>query len=138
MQRSIASIIEEAEKHTDPQKQADVLMKNSSAALEEILVFSMDPNVKWLLPETPPPYKPVSEGTDQEGRLYAEVRRLPYFVNTREGLEVKQIRREVLFIEFLETIAPADAKMILRAKNKALSISVEAVKIAFPGISKGW
>ena len=40
--------------------------------------------------------------------------------------------------KILETIAPADAKMILRAKNKALSISVEAVKIAFPGISKGW
>ena len=138
MQRSIASIVNEVEKQTDPAKQVEILQKNSSAALKTIIGFAMDPSVKWLLPETDPPYKAVSEGTDQEGRLYAEARRLMYFVNTPEGNKVGQIRRESLFIEFLETIAPEDAKLILRVKNKALNIPVTVVKQAFPGISKHW
>lgn len=138
VQRSIASIIQEVEKETDPDKQADILKKNSSAALKTIIGYSMDPQVKWLLPEGDPPYRPIHEGTDQEGRLYSDARRLMYFINTPEGMEIKQIRRESLFIELLETIAPEDAKLLLRCKNKKLNISVEAVKKAFPGISKNW
>lgn len=138
MQRSIASIIAEVEKETDPNKQAEILKKNSSSTLKTIIGYSMDPTVNWLLPEGDPPYRPIAKGTDQEGRLYADARRLMYFINTPEGLEVKPIRREMLFIEFLESIDADDAKLILRCKNKALNISVEAVKIAFPGISANW
>lgn len=139
MQRSISSIVEEAEKLTDnPKKQAEFLTKHESHAFKEILTFAMDPDAKWLLPDTDPPYKAVEQGTDQEGRLYSEVRRMVYFLNTPEGIAIKQHRREMLFIEFLETIAPEDARLILRVKNKALKISVAAVKIAFPEISKHW
>lgn len=138
MQQSLANILEEAEGHTESQKQAEILMKNDSFALKEILTLALDPNVKWLLPSSNPPYKPVAEGTDQEGRLYYESRRLKYFVNTVEGIELSQMTRETLFIEFLETIAPKDAELVLRVKNKALKISVAAVKIAFPDVAKDW
>jgi hypothetical protein len=137
--RLISDIISEAEKQTDPVTQASVLSKNSCAALKMIIGYAMDPTVKWLLPETDPPFRPLAEATDQEGNLYREVpRMLGYFINTPDGLKVAALKREQLFIQFLESIPEQDARLILRAKNKNLKLSKEAVKIAFPNISKNW
>jgi hypothetical protein len=94
--------------------------------------------VKWLLPETDPPYKALEESTDQEGRFYNEINKLEYFIASPEGLNVNQVRREVLFIQILETIDPRDAKLLLRMKNKQLKIKVDAVKEAFPNLTTNW
>ena len=52
------------------------LQKNSGAQLTPILGYTFDPNVKWLLPEGEPPYKPVADRAEIEGQLQAELRRL--------------------------------------------------------------
>jgi hypothetical protein len=138
MTKTLASIIAEAEKQRTAAKQAEVLKNNSSKALKDIIGYAMDPNVTWLLPETDPPYTPMHPAADQEGRLYAETRRLIYFVDSPDGRQVKPLKREQLFIQLLESIDADDAKLLLRVKNKALKIKKEAVKIAFPGISGHW
>jgi len=63
------------------------------------------------------------------------VRKLAYFV---EGAypNLKQVKREQMFIELLETVTPADAKMLLAMKEKKLpwkGITVDIVNEAFPG-----
>ena len=85
------------------------------------------------MPSGNPPYTPLAEGTDQEGRLYNEVKKLDYFVNTPKGLELNSMKREQLFIELMETIDPGDAKLLLRMKAKELKIKKEALKQVYPG-----
>lgn len=135
---ALAQIIEKIEKQTTKAKQIEFLKKYSSKELKIVLGYGMDPGVKWLLPETDPPYKPLEQSTDQEGRFYQEVDKLEYFIATPEGLNVKQIRREVLFIQILESIDPRDALLLLRMKNRKLKIKKDAVKEAFPNLTANW
>jgi len=134
----MSSIILEVEKQKSVEKQAELLKVNSSTHLKSIVGYALDPTVKWLLPAGDPPYRPLPDVADQEGRLYSEIRRLKYFINTEEGLQLNQIKREQLFIQFLESIDARDAQLILRIKNGELKIKKEAAKAAFPGISKHW
>ena len=73
--------------------------------------------------------------------LKADARRLQYFVNTPQGNAMKPLRRETMFIEFLEAVDPLDAKLLLAAKSKKLpfkSVTKKLVTEAFPEETKGW
>ena len=136
--KCMATIIEKIEAQTTVERQVDFLNLHSSYALKIVLGYGMDPGCKWLLPETDPPYTPLFNAADQEEKFYSECKKLMYFVDTDEGRTVKQIKREQLFIQVLESVDPRDAKLILRMKNKQLKISMEAVKQAFPNLTKHW
>jgi len=138
MQKALAEIVDEIEKQKSRNKQTEMLKKYSCKELKTVIGYGMDPDLQWLLPETDPPYTPLKEGTDQEGRFYTETNKLVYFINSPEGQNVKQVRREQLFIQVLETIDPKDAKLLLRMKNKKLKIKMDAVKEAFPNLVKDW
>ena len=49
--------------------------------------------------------------------LYSEFRKLRYFIKGQEK-GIKPARRESLFIEFLESADPDDAKLLLAIKEK--------------------
>jgi hypothetical protein len=134
----MATIIDLIEKEKSRNKQVDLLKEHSSYALKTVLGYGMDPNVKWLLPDGDPPYKPLFDAADQEGRFYTECKKLIYFVDSEEGQQVKQVRREQLFIQILESIDPRDAKLLLRMKNKKLKVKLDAVKEAFPNLAGNW
>ena len=136
--KCMATIIEKIEAQTTVERQVDFLNLHSSYALKIVIGYGMDPGCKWLLPETDPPYTPLFDAADQEEKFYSECKKLLYFVDTDEGRTVKQIKREQLFIQVLESVDPRDAKMILRMKNHQLKISMEAVKIAFPNLTNHW
>ncbi len=121
----------------------DILHKYSSAALKQILGYTYDPNVKWLLPKSDPPYTPLPEHADQETRLVSELRKLYLFVDgpTDTQKNLKQLRREQLFIEMLEVVDPNDAKVLLMMKNGKLlykGLTRNLVAEAFPNMAKGW
>jgi hypothetical protein len=111
---------------------------HSSYALKAVLGYALDPGVKWLLPNGDPPYRPLFDAADQEGRFYVECKKLIYFVDSPEGREVKPLKREQLFIQVLESLDPRDAKLLLRMKNRNLKISREAVEKAFPSLTAVW
>lgn len=138
MIRTLASIVDEIEKTGDVSQQAAIMQANSSKALKDIIGYAMDPGVKWLLPHTDPSYKPMPASADQEGRLYTETKQLIYFVDSPAGRKLPSMKREQMFIRILESVDMNDARLLLRIKKKALKISLEAVKKAFPGISKNW
>lgn len=139
MIRSLASIVAEIEKQPTDEAKADVMRKNSSGALKTIVGYAVDPGVVWKIPPGAPPYRPLHPAADQEGKLYSEAQRMfIYFVDSPDHRSIPQTKREQLFIQVLESVDQEDAKLVLRVKDKALNISRNAVRLAFPNLTKDW
>jgi cell division septation protein DedD len=130
MQFAIYEILEKVEKAKTEEAKIDLLRKNRSRVLVDILQGAFDKRIIWLLPEGPAPYKP-NEGVGVEGALYHEARKMPYFVaNAGPQYELSQNKREIMFIQFLESIHPEDAELMVAVKDKKLpypSITPELV-----------
>jgi hypothetical protein len=133
-QVAVSEFLEKVGKLRKTQEKIDALKANDSYVLRVILQGAFDPKVKWLLPEGTPPYKP-NELVDQEHILINEVRKILYFI---EGFhELPQTKREMMFIELLEAVAPKDAELLCAIKEKKLpfnGITSFHVKEAFPGL----
>lgn len=134
MVTGIAETFEKINKLKKNERAAE-LKKHDNFAVRTILQGCFDPRVKWLLPEGTPPYKP-STLVDQENVLIHDARKLVYFVEGgAPGL--KQTKREMLFIEMLETVAPKDAELLVAIKDKKFpfkGITKDIIKEAFPGL----
>ena len=117
------------------QEKVDNIKANDTMALRIVLQAVFDPNVKFLLPEGEPPYKP-NDLVDQHHIFHKEADRIRYFV---EGFHpnLNQSKREMMFVEFLERLDPEDAKLVLAMKEKKLpfpGITLQHVKEALPGL----
>jgi hypothetical protein len=141
--RTFHSIFKQVEEAKTKQEKINILRSHSSPTLKTILGFTYDPYVKWLLPETDPPYTPLPKNADAEVTLQAEARRFYLFV---EGLSetqknLKQIRREALFIQILESVHPDEINVVLGMKNRKLpyrGLTRKLVAEAFPNLAKNW
>lgn len=118
MKLGLAEILENAGKITDKKARMEYLKKNDSQPLQLMIRMAFDKNLKWALPDTDPPYKPC-QYLDQEGLLYSEVKKFYLFFEGGHPT-LKQIKREQMFIQLLESVMPEDAKLILAVKNKKL------------------
>jgi hypothetical protein len=134
MRVGVAEFLEKVSKLKKKEEKVAALRANDSYVIRTVLQGTFDPRIKWMLPEGVPPYK-VNDLVDQENVFIRDARKLAYFVEGgHPGL--KQLKREALFIEMLETIAPADAKMLCTMKEKKLpwkGITLDIVNEAFPG-----
>ena len=135
MRIGVAEFLEKVSKLKKKEEKVEALKANDSFVLRTIMQGAFDDRIKWLLPEGDPPYKP-NDLVDQENVLIRDARKLAYFVEgAYPGL--KQVKREQMFIEMLETVAPADAKLLCAIKDKKLpwkGISPDMVREAFPGL----
>lgn len=130
---AIADIISNAAKLKKNEDKANYLREHDSEPLRYILELAFHPNVGWNLPPGAPPYK-VCEVLDTEGRLYHDSRTLPMYL-TGNRLDLSQAKREMLFIGLLESIYPADAKLLIEIKDKKVKgLSRDIVNLAFPGL----
>jgi hypothetical protein len=136
--KSLAQIVGEIEKQKTKAGQVKAILENDSEALRMVFEFTHDPFLQWLVPDTDPPYKPLDDSLDQEGRFHKEIKRLVYFTNTPDGLATNRMKREQLFVQLLETIDPADAKLLLRMRRKEIKVMVGAIKEAYPKMTRHW
>jgi hypothetical protein len=135
MKKSISEILAEVEKAPAKEKVV-ILQSNDSAPLRAVLQYALDPRVEWLLPIGIPPYKPTDH-LDQHGNLYREIRKLNTFVKGGDYPSLHPLRREVLFIQFIESLEPADAVLMCHVKDKKIpykGINAKLVNSAFPGL----
>jgi hypothetical protein len=136
MRKSVAEILEEISALKKKEDKITKLRENvSNMVMMKILQWTYDQRIKWLLPEGEVPYNPTKY-LDQEGNLYNEARRLYLFVEGGNP-NLKQIRREFLFIQLLETLSPKEAQLMASVKDKKLpfkGISEKLVQEAFPGL----
>jgi len=135
MRLGIAEILEKISKTEKKEEKLELLRKHDSSAIRTVLKYALDPEIKWALPEGTPPYKEC-QYLDQENMLYSEARRLYLFVEGGNP-NLNKFKREALFIGLLESLAPADAKLLCSAKDKKLpykGINIKLVNEAYPGL----
>lgn len=135
MKLGVAEILEKTSGMTSRSDRIRMLQENNSVALQTVLRGAFDPSIKWLLPEGEPPYKP-NDLVDQEHIFYHECRKMYLFVEGGNP-DLKQLRREALFVQLLETVAAKDAKLLLAIKDKHLpypGVTSDIIKEAFPGL----
>lgn len=132
---AISQIIENASTLKTAQEKVAYLRQNDSSALRMVLQYAMDNRVKWALPEGVPPYKP-NPNIDQEGMLYSEARRLYLFIEGGNP-NLTKLKREMLFIDLIQSVHPKDAELLLSIKEKKLphkGLTKKIVNEAFPGL----
>lgn len=89
----------------------------TDAALKLIFEYAFDPAKKFILPEGEPPFKPAAEPMGMTPtNLFSELRRMYVFCRA----DLKPIKRESLFISFLEGVHPDEAKMLIAVKDQTL------------------
>jgi len=122
-------------------KEKIVLLKQlNSNALRMILIINFDESVVSLLPPGNVPYTPneAPEGTEHT-QLEKESRLLHHFF--KGGSNVKQNKRETMFIQMLEGLSSGEAETLILAKDKKIGkrwkITKACVSEAFPAIEWG-
>ena len=89
-----------------------VLQAHDHKALRGYLKMAFDKNLRWMLPEGTPPFKPCEE-VDVDHVPYNEFRRMYIFLpGGNPNLADK--RRQELFVNLLESMDPKDAAFICK------------------------
>jgi hypothetical protein len=135
MQVGLYEFLLKVSKLKKTQEKIDALKANDSLPLRVILQGAFDPNVEWLLPEGVPPYKP-NDLVDQEHILIKDIEKLRYYIKGFYD-NLNQTKRETMFVELLERVAPDDAKLLCAIKDKKLpflGITIQHVKEGLPGL----
>lgn len=138
MQVGVAEFLEKVGKLPTDEQKIEALKYNDSYVLRCILQGALDPNVEWLLPAGKPPYKP-NELVDQEHLLIGKVKKLQYFVKGFYD-NLNQRKREMMFVELLETIDAKDAELLCMIKEKQLPKGITGYHVvsAFPDLIPGY
>lgn len=134
MLKSIYSILKSVSEQ-DEANLVSALRAADHPVIRKLLYYAFDPKVKFLLPEGAPPYKPC-DFLDQEGRFYTEVRKMYLFIEGGNP-NLTKLKREMLFIQLLESIGKGDAELLVAIKDKKLpfsNITEKVVREAFPGL----
>ena len=131
---SVSKVLSNINDLKDKNKIIEALKVNSHPVLLNIIKYTLDPNVKFLLPEGDPPYKPNMY--DEPKALLSEASKIYLFIEGGNP-NLKQIRREQIFIQMLETVSAQDALLLLAMKDKKLpykNITPKIINEAFPGL----
>lgn len=135
-------MLADVDRQTSKPKRIEKLHSYSSPNLKKILDYTFNPKIKWLLPEGEPPYKPCPEDAGSLVlRLVQDIRKLDIFVDTGKYPNLKPKVREQHFIEFIESLHPTDAKLLLSIKEKKTpfeNVTKELVAEAFPILASKW
>ena len=121
-------VMEDFTKAKSKAEKIAVLRSNESWALKDILKGSLDPKVKWHLPEGAPPYQPSSH-SEPMASIFRENTKFRYFVKNN-NINISQIKREQIFIGILEAVHPKDAELVISMINKKPPVKGLTFKIA--------
>ena len=105
----------------DKPKKIEVLLKNDSQGLRQLLKAAFDPKITFDIPEGTPPYmaNEAPAGTDHTS-LLDESRKLYLFI--KGGSTIPKIKKESLFIQMLEALHKDDAEALINIKDKKLNL----------------
>lgn len=142
MIQGIADILAKVDSLKTKKERVEELTKHKdNLPMKVMLDLAFNPKVKFLLPETDPPYKPNDKEADAQNVLMYGYKKMTYFLDTPAGNGLRPHKREMLFIEMLESMDPDDAVLLLHVKNKKLpykNITKDVVAQSFPGIENYW
>jgi len=129
----ILKLISDLPEELDRQRSLATCADNS--VLMMTLKYMFDPDIAFDLPEGDPPFK-ENEFLDQQSNYYSEFRKMYLFIKGGNP-NLTDMRRQTLFVQFIEGLDPADARLVLAMKDKRSpysNITEELVRKTFPGL----
>lgn len=137
---SIPDIFEQVKKKRKKEERIKVLQEHDTPSLRQVLYIAFHPNVEIALPDSRPEFQKsiVPDGYNYN-HLHQVARRLKIMIKDYPGYEnLRQSKRESIFIEMLESVSPDEAEILLQIcidrKVKQRSLNAKLVADAFPGL----
>lgn len=134
----ITEVLVEAGKIVKRDERIKFLQLNKSPGLTDILRINYDETIVSALPEGAPNYRQDDAPKDYQytilNKAYTQFK---YFFKGPIANEMKQIKRESLFLNLLETLHVEEAELLIAAKDKSMKykgITKKLVKDAFPNL----
>jgi hypothetical protein len=137
--KNIYEIFDEFEEAKNKQQRMDVIGRNLSKVLTEVLQLGFHPEPKWYFDELPESYvvKDVPAGMSY-AKLSTEVRKLYMFQKGNEIADkLTDKKREQLLVELLQNLEPREAEVIMGIFRKDFGVKgldYKFVKEAFPAM----
>jgi len=134
--KSIPEILAEVAATRKLTEKVQILRENESNPLKSVLAHTYHPDIKFALPEGVPPYNDSAEPDGlTPGNLFNEFKKFYIFVEGGHS-QLKQTRREYLFIQMLEVLSSEEAKVVLQmvSKKPFKGLTYNTVHESFPGI----
>lgn len=119
----------------------EILQEYRSPALVALFVWNYDDSVKSAIPAGDVPYTPNDAPTPEaQSKLASQYRTLYNYVKGGNDA-LRQVKRESLFIELLESLHPDEAELVCLVKDKELTkkyrVTHNVVKEAYPDVEWG-
>jgi len=135
--KNIYEILDELEIAGNRKAKMDVIGKNLSKVLTEVLEMAYHPKYEWFFNEMPQGYKIVDIPTGMGYcQLTTELRKMYMFQRGNAVAEtLSPHKREQLLVEFLQNLEPREAEVVIGIFNKDLGVrglDYRFVKEAFP------
>mgnify|MGYP001255958046 CR=1 FL=1 len=133
---SFPTIFSDIDKARSQKERKELLLKYETPPLLEVLKYTFHPDIKFLLPAGDPPYKTEVDDIQNPTYLYGLTRKLYLFVEGGND-NLKQTRREYLFIELLESVHEEEAKLLIQIKDKKIKcrgLTYKLIKETFPNL----
>lgn len=134
----ISEVLTEASKITKKADRMEYLRKNSSPALRDVLRIAFDDDIISVLPSGAPTYNKDDAPAGHEYlNLHRGHRRFKYFFKGPVANDTPALRREGMFLSFIESLHGDEAELVIAAKDKALKykgITKKFVKDTFPNL----
>jgi|TARA_B100001093_G_scaffold160658_2_gene153036 hypothetical protein len=134
----VFEILEELNACTTKQRKVDLIRTKYSnhTPLQYVLRWNFDKSIQSMLPEGEPPFDKEDKDGDSPQNLWSYLKLFPSFVNSAQGKQLPELKRENLFIEMLQALDLQEAEMICHAKDGNLSeisdITEDVVNAAYP------
>ena len=138
MRLLLPEIFDQVQKAETFEKRKEILLKNNSPVLIDLLKMNFNPDVRMQLPEGTPPFKRSGVPMGMaDTNLYKEMRRMYTWINPPPNLH--KIKKETLFIQLLESINEKEADLLCAVKDKELermysAMTYDLVNEVFPGM----
>lgn len=131
-----AEVFELVRKAKTKKQRIDILKQHDSLAVKSILRLQFDERFRFALPEgIPPEFKNDTPTGFGKINLLNSVRKLHLFIKKPYD-DMKNWRREALFLEFISALDKDEAQLLIDVKDKNLGrgITRKIVDEAFPGL----
>lgn len=136
--KPLYEVFDEFETAKNKKERMDVIGRNLSKTLVDVLQLTYHPEFQWMVKELPENYKIPTDmlpGITHD-TLNAQLRRLYMFrVGDPTAKALTEKRRQELLIQILESLEPREAEVILGIFQKDLGVKgldYKFVKEAFP------
>lgn len=133
---SIAEVCDKLKSAKTKTERTEILKKNDCPALRGLLRMNYDASLVLALPEGSPPYKPL-EVPAGFGNTTLKASARGWYVFVKEtSPNLRQSKRESIFISLLESLDQQEAKILIDAKDKVLDLGLtkKVIDEVFPGL----